>query len=568
MASDLGRLRRFLLAFAIGCDSIADVSTPAASPASSSLPADLAAAHAMILAERAKRIEAEAAASGTQAFIAHLKLQIEKLRRELYGQRSERTARLLDQMELQLEELEAKATEDEIAAEAAARQASRPAPASRRRPVKKPFPEHLPRERVVVPAPTLCPCCGSLKLSKLGEDVTETLEVVPRSWKVIQTVREKFTCRACEAITQPPAPFHVTPRGFVGPNLLATVIFEKFGQHQPLNRQSERYAREGVDLSVSTLADQVGAATAALAPLHALIRAHVLAAERLHADDTTVPILAKGKTDTGRIWTYVRDDRPFAGADPPAALYFASRDRRQEHPDEHLAGWRGILQADAYGGYNGLYDPARKPGPVTSALCWSHARRGFFELADIAATARRGPGTAPVSPIALEAVRRIDALFAIERDISGRGAQERQRIRQEQSRPLVADLHVWLQEQRGRLSRSSTVVKPIDYMLKRWDRFALFLDDGRACLSNNAAERSLRGFALGRKAWLFAGSDRGADRAAAMATLIATAKLNDVDPQAWLADALARIAGTPQRRLAELLPWNWRAGCAEQRQAA
>jgi transposase len=529
------------------------------------LPADLAAAHAMILAERQARIEAQAeasrakaAASSVEATIAHLKLQIEKLRRELYGHRSERTARLLDQMELELEELEAKATEDEIRAEAAARQASLPAPSPRRRPARKPFPEHVPRERVVIAAPPSCPCCGSMKLSKLGEDVTETLEVVPRSWKVIQTVRERFSCRACEAITQPPAPFHVTPRGFVGPNLLATILFEKFGQHQPLNRQSERYAREGIDLSVSTLADQVGAATAALAPLHALIKAHVLAADRLHADDTTVPILARGKTDTGRIWTYVRDDRPFGGPDPPAALYFASRDRRQEHPDAHLANWRGILQADAYGGYNGLYDPARKAGAVTSALCWGHARRGFFELADIAASARRGPGVAPISPIALEAVKRIDALFVIEREINGLSADERHRDRQERSRPIVEDLRSWLGEQRLTLSRSATVTKPIDYMLRRWDGFAAFLDDGRTCLSNNAAERALRGFALGRKAWLFAGSSRGAERAAAMATLIQTAKMNDVDPQAWLADVLARIAATPQGKLAELLPWNWR----------
>ncbi len=530
-------------------------------------------AAASIAFETASRANAEAhrlkaAASSTEAMIAHLKLQIEKLRRELYGQRSERTARLLDQMELQLEELEAKASEDEIAAEMAARQASLPAPSPRRRPSRKPFPEHLPRERVVLAAPTSCPCCGSFKLSKLGEDVTETLEVVPRSWKVIQTVREKFTCRQCEAIAQPPAPFHVTPRGFVGPNLLATILFEKFGQHQPLNRQSERYAREGVDLSVSTLADQVGAATAALAPLHALLKAHVLGAERLHADDTTVPILAKGKTDMGRIWTYVRDDRPFGGKDPPAALYFASRDRRQEHPDDHLKGWRGILQADAYGGYNGLYDPKRKPGPVTSALCWAHARRGFFELADIAASARRGPSAAPVSPIALEAVRRIDAIFAIERDINGRSAEERRRVRQEQAKPLVDDLEGWLTEQRGKLSRSSSVAKPIDYMLKRWGRFAGFLDDGRICLSNNAAERALRGFVLGRKAWLFAGSDRGADRAASMATLITTAKLNDIDPQAWLADALARIAAMPTSRLPELLPWNWSASQAEKRHAA
>ena len=562
----------------MGCDSLLAVRTPGSPPSLLPLPADLATAHAMLLAERTARIEAQAEAlkakaevSSTEAMVQHLKLMIEKLKRELYGPRSERTARLIDQMELQLEELEAQASEDEIAAEQAAASAAISA-TPRRRPARKPFPEHLPRERVVVAPPTSCACCGSLKLSKLGEDVTETLEVIPRSWKVIQTVREKFTCRECETITQPPAPFHVTPRGFIGPNLLAMVLFEKFGQHQPLNRQSERYGREGIELSVSTLADQMGAATVALAPLHALIRAHVLAAERLHADDTTVPILARGKTDTGRIWTYVRDDRPFGGSDPPAALYFASRDRRLEHPNDHLKDWRGIVQADAYGGYNGLYDPARKPGPVTSALCWAHARRGFFELADIAANARRkangGGNTTPVSPIALETVKRIDALFAIEREINSKSAAERLGIRQQQSLPLVEELHTWLTEQRGKLSRSSSVAKPIDYMLKRWDRFAAFLDDGRICLSNNAAERSLRGFALGRKAWLFAGSDRGADRAAAITTLITTAKLNDVDPQAWLADVLARIAAIPHNRLPELLPWNWQPHTAQSRQAA
>jgi hypothetical protein len=207
---------------------------------------------------------------------------------------------------------------------------------------------------------------------------------------VIQTVRERFSCRECETIAQPPAPFHVTPRGFAGPNLLAMILFEKFGQHQPLNRQSERYAREGVDLSLSTLADLVGACAAALGPLHTLIERHVLSAERLHGDDTTVPILAKGKTETGRVWTYVRDDRPFGGKDPPAALFYASRDRRGEHPERHLTNWSGVLQADAFSGYARLYPPDRKPGPIVEALCWSHARRKFFELADIAANARRG----------------------------------------------------------------------------------------------------------------------------------------------------------------------------------
>ena len=539
--------------------------------AAESLPSDLAAAQAMILTERAARLEAEAVAasakaeaagaqadlSSQEALIAHLKLEIEKLRRELYGSSSERKARLLEQLELQLEDLEAAATEDELAAEQAAAGTQTVRSFQRRRPLRKPFPDHLPRERVVIAAPQNCPCCGSGRLSKLGEDITETLEVVPRSWKVIQTVREKFSCRNCETITQPPAPFHVTPRGFAGPNLLAMILFEKFGQHQPLNRQSERYRREGIDLSVSTLADQVGACTTALQPLHTLIEAHVLAAERLHGDDTTVPILAKGKTVKGHIWTYVRDDRPFGSRAPPAALYYASRDRRHEHPVRHLRDFAGILQADAYNGYNELYEPSRSPGPITSALCWAHARRQFFELADIAANARRGKKAAAISPVALEAVRRIDVLFAIERGINGLSAEERQRVRRERSAPYLAALEAWLRDERARLSRSASVAEPIDYMLKRWGRFAQFIDDGRICLTNNAAERALRGFALGRKSWLFAGSDRGAERAAAMTTLIMTAKLNDVDPLAWLADVLARIADIPQIRLAELLPWNW-----------
>jgi transposase len=542
--------------------------------ASESLPTDLASAHAMIVAERAARLAAEsqltdaraeaanaqADLTSSEALIGHLKLAIEKLRRELYGTRSERKARLLDQMELKLEELEAAASEDELAARAAATETV--AAFERKRPSRRPFPDHLPRERVVVASPQTCPCCGSTRLSKLGEDVTETLEVIPRRWKVIQTVRERFSCRDCETITQPPAPFHVTPRGFAGPNLLATILFEKFGQHQPLNRQSERYGREGIDLSVSTLADQVGACATALRPLYGLIEAHVLSAERLHGDDTTVPILAKGKTVTGRIWTYVRDDRPFGSRAPPAALYYASRDRAGAHPERHLRGFCGILQADAYSGYNRLYDAGRPQGAITPAFCWAHARRQFFELADIAANPRRGKNAVVISPIALEAVRRIDALFEIERVINGRSAAERLEVRGEQSAPLVADLEVWLRDQRSRLSRSAAVAEPIDYMLRRWPSFARFLEDGRVCLSNNAAERALRGFALGRRSWLFAGSERGADRAAAIATLIMTAKLNQVDPQAWLADVLARIAEHPTQRLHELLPWNWNAAQA------
>ncbi|WP_245279856.1 IS66 family transposase [Rhizobium leguminosarum] len=541
------------------------------SDATDELPDDLASALALLAEERARRIVAEAEAlaakaqaasakalvSHSEALIARLKLEIEKVRRELYGSRSERKARLLEQMELQLEELEADAGEDELVAEVAAK-ASTVRAFERKRPSRKPFPEHLPREHVVIAAPASCPCCGSGKLSKLGEDITETLEVIPRQWKVIQTVREKFTCRECEKITQPPAPFHVTPGGFASPNLLAMILFEKFAQHQPLNRQSERYAREGIDLSLSTLADQVAACAAALKPIHSLIEAHVLAAERLHGDDTTVPILAKGKTDTGRIWTYVRDDRPFGGLSPPAALFYSSRDRRQEHPERHLKTFSGILQADAYGGYNPLFKFGRDPAPLRQALCWAHSRRKFFVLADIATNAKRGSKTAPISPMALEAVKRIDALFDIEREINGFAAEQRLEHRRRDSEPLVKELHDWLQSERTKLSRNAPVAEAIDYMLKRWDGFTSFLNDGRICLTNNAAERALRGFALGRMSWLFAGSDRGADRAASMATLIMSAKLNDIDPQAWLAEVLANIADTPLSRLEQLLPWNWK----------
>jgi transposase len=530
----------------------------------SSLPDDIDALKAALIAarteaaaEKACAVAAAAELAQGRALIAHLNLEIEKLRRTIYGPRSERTARLLDQLELQLEEAEANAAEDELAAEHT-KPSTTVRSFARKRPARKPFPDHLPRERVVIPAPQSCPCCGSAKLSKLGEDVTETLEVIPRQWKVIQTVRERFSCRQCEAITQPPAPFHVTPRGFAGPSLLAMILFEKFGQHQPLNRQSERYGREGVELSLSTLADQVGACTAALRPLHTLIERHVLSAERLHGDDTTIPILAKGQTETGRVWVYVRDDRPFGGKDPPAALFYASRDRTREHPERHLSGYAGILQADAFDGYNRLYLPDRKPRPIIEALCWSHARRKFFELADIAANARRGKSATPISPIALEAVKRIDALFDIEREINGLSGEIRMAERQKRSVVLVTALEDWMRAERAKLSRHAEVAKAIDYMLTRWPAFTGFLDDGRICLSNNSAERALRGLALGRKSWLFAGSERGAERAALMYTLIQTAKLNNVDPQAWLADVLARIADTSQTQLAELLPWKWR----------
>lgn len=525
--------------------------------AADSLPDDVATLKRLVLARDAERARARAEASSADALIAHLRLAIEKMRRELYGQRSERKAHLLDQMELKLEELEADAAEDELAAETAAASTGDTTvrPHTRRKHARKPFPAHLPRERVIVPGPAACACCGSTRLAKLGEDVTETLEVAPRQWKVVQIVREKFTCRACETISQAPAPFHVLPRGFAGPSLLAMILFEKYGQHQPLNRQSERYAREGVELSLSTLADQVGGCAVLLRPLYDLIRAHVFAGERVHGDDTPVPVLAKGKTATGRAWVYVRDDRPFGGRNPPAAVFYYSRDRTGEHPERHLQSYGGILQADAYAGFNRLYDGARKPSPLLEAACWSHSRRKFFVLADVTARARGKPSV--IAPLALEAVKRIDAIFAIEREINGRPAEERLAVRRARTAPLVSDLEAWMRNERGKLSRHSEVAKAMDYMLKRWAAFTRFLADGRICLTNNAAERELRGIALGRKAWLFAGSDRGGERAAVMYTLIHTARLNNVDPQAWLADVLARINDHAITDLAALLPWRW-----------
>ncbi|AAB92454.1 putative transposase number 3 for insertion sequence NGRIS-16a [Sinorhizobium fredii NGR234] len=520
----------------------------------------LQAKHAIAVAEAAN---AQAMLSDNEALIVALELKIEKLRRELRGQRSERTARLLDQLELQLEELVAAATEDEVAAQAASARTSSVRSFTRKRPVRKPWPDDIERERVVIEPPTTCTCCGGSRLSKLGEDVTETLEEIPRRFKVIETVREKFTCRDCEAISQTPAPFHATPRGFIGPNLLATILFDKFGMHSPLNRQSARFKCEGIDLSTSTLADQVGYATAALMPVFDLIEAHVFAAERLHGDDTTIPIQARDKCTTGRIWTYVCDDRPFGGTAPPAAIYYASSDRRGEHPQKHLAGYGGILQSDCYNGFEPIAVAATKAVPITFAFCHAHARRKFFELADIQKNARdRKRRGKPISPIALEAVKRYDELFEIERQINGLSAEERLAVRQEKSKPLFDDMHEWLTKERAMLSRSSEVIEPIDYMLKRWEGFALFLKDGRVCLTNNAAERALRSVALGRRNWTFAGSQRGADRAAVMLTVITTCRLNDIDPKAWLADVLARIADHPVTRLYELLPWEWKRASA------
>ena len=518
------------------------------------LPTDLVSAHAMILAQR-EMLEKEQAAlilARSELIVGkleleRLKLMLAKARREAFGQSSERGKLLIEQLELAIEDLEEAQSVEETKAEIAVPEA---AGARRARTLRGPrkLPDDLLVERVVEPRPCACGKCGSLRLHKLGEVVSKTLECEPRRWKIIEHVREKFSCRDCESITEPPAPSHPIPRGFAGPSLLAMILVAKFLLHQPLNRQAATYAREGVELDATTMANRVGACVVALEPMIQALRAHVLAAARIHADDTTVPVLAKLKTRIGRIWVYLRDDRPFGGKDPPAAFFEYSRSRHGEYPTKHLAGWAGVMQADAFAGYNDLYDARRQPGPIIEAACWAHGRRKFFELAKLGK-----------SPIAVEAVRRIDELFEIERTINGRSPDERKAVRQERSKPLIVALETWLREQRARLSPKHDLAKAINYSLNNWAAFTRFLDDGRICLSNNAAERALRGVAVGRRNWTFAGSDAGGQRAAAVYSLIETCKMNDVDPQAWLAYVLAKLPDHPAKRIDELLPWDWKA---------
>jgi transposase len=528
------------------------------------LPDDVASLKAMLIAANKSAVEAEERTKLLDAEIENLKLTIAKLQHHRFGPSSER-ARLIDQLELQLGELveltAQGATADEIAAQikmkAQGEQRCASPTVPRRRPARRPLPAGLPRERRVQPAPKACACCGGERLRKLGEEVSETLEREPARWKVIENVSEKFTCRDCESITQAPTPSHPIARGRAGPQLLAEVVFNKYGAHLPLNRQSEIYAGEGVDLDLSTLADWVGASAATLMPLHDAIEAHVHAAERIHVDDTTVPVLAKGKCRTGRVWTHVRDDRPFGGAVAPAAAFYYSPNREGEHPQQQLAHYTGIMQVDAYSGYNPLYVEGRRPGPIIEAACWAHGRRKPYELARLSKM-----------PLAIEMVRRIDELFAIEREINGLTPMQRLGVRQARSRPLVEDLERWMRDERRKLSAKHPLAKAMSYMLNRWQAFARFLDDGRICMSNNAAERAVRRVAVGRKNWTFCGSDNGGQRAAVMYTLIESARLNDIDPKAWLADVLTRIADHPARRIEELLPWRWKLARQQNAQAA
>jgi len=435
--------------------------------------------------------------------IEHLKLVIAKLRRMIFGTKSEKVSREIEQLELKLEELETQQAERVTASPQTSAQ-------PKAKPIRRPLPEHLPREvHTHLPTEDACPDCGG-ELRKLGEDVSEILERVPATYKVIRHVRVKMACTKCDVIVQAPAPSRPIERGLAGPNLLAHVLVSKYADHLPLYRQSEIFAREGIDLDRSTLADWVGAASYLLAPLVDQIRKHVLAADKIHADDTPVPVLAPGmgKTKTARLWTYVRDDRP-AGQDVSPAVWFAyTPDRKGEHPRQHLSHFTGILQADGYAGFHHLYEGGR----IVEAACWAHVRRKFYDIQ-----------VANGSAIATEAVQRIGALYDIEREIRGKPADLRCQIRQARAGPLIDELHRWLNTTLTKLSRKSDTAAAIRYALSRWRALTRYLDDGRIEIDNSAAERALRTVALGRKNFLFCGSDAGGDRAAAIYSLLGTA---------------------------------------------
>jgi transposase len=499
--------------------------------------------HEEIVFQREQLVRKDEQLASREAEIAHLKLLIAKLQRMQFGRRSEKLVRQIEQLELRLDELEASQAERAAAHSPAAPPAASTPENPAAKPARRALPAHLPRQtRTILPEETACPDCGG-ELKHLGEDVSELLELEPVRFKVIRQVRAKLACARCDRIVQAEAPSRPIARGMAGPGLLAHVLVAKYGDHLPLYRQEEMYAREGVELERATLADWVGSTSALLEPLGEALRRHVLAAEKLHADDTPVPVLAPGlgRTKTGRLWTYVRDDRPCGDPTPPAVCFAYTPDRKGEHAQAHLREFTGTLQADGYAGYDAVYAGGR----IQQAACWAHVRRKFYDL-----------HAAHRSPVAQEALERIAALYGIEQDIRGRPAEERRAVRQARARPLVEAFERWLEETLGKLSRKSDTALAVRYALGRWEALARYLDDGRLEIDNNAAERALRAVALGRKNYLFAGSDRGGERAAAIYSLIGTAKLNGLDPERYLREVLTRIADHPINRIAELLPWN------------
>jgi transposase len=523
--------------------------------ASADLPSDLDALRAFALACQAELKAAELSVQLRTLEIEKLKFQIARLRRMQFGRSSERITRQIEQLELQLEELETGEAEDITKAEAE----DRPAPVRERaKPKRKPLPDHLPRREIVHEPDgdraSTCPDCGA-GMARLGEDVTEVLDYVPGHFQVIRHVRPKYACKACDTITQAPGPALPTPRGRATPATLAHLLVSKYCDHLPLYRQSEIYAREGVELDRSILCDWVGQAAWLLQPIVDGIRRHVFAAEKIHGDDTTVPVLSPGlgRTKTGRLWVYVRDDRPFCGPAPPAAAYFFSPDRGGEHPAAHLANFSGFLQADGYAGFEALYerpltDPRRPANAgITEVACWAHCRRKFFDVWD-----------GKKSPVAKEAIDRIATFYAIE--AKARFAPPAERIaHRAETVPLLASFFDWAEKVATLLSAKSELAEAFRYTIKRRDALSRFLADARLEIDNNIAENAMRGIALGRKNYLFAGSDAGGDRAASVYTIVQTAKLNDVNPEAYLRETLAKIAnGHPINRVDALMPWHAR----------
>ena len=513
---------------------------------------EIASLRAQLAEREAELASARAELTGAHLLIEQYKAQLHKLRRMQFGRSSEALDAQIQQLELRLEDLEESEAARQAAAKSAARSTPRP---ERRQPVRRPLPEHLPREDIVHAAGDVCPGCGGTHFSKLGEDVTEVLEKIPARLKVIRHIRPKLSCRACETIIQAPAPDLPIEKGRPGPGLISNVVVAKYLDGLPLYRQSAILAREGIEIERATLADWVGHAAWWLTPLAAMIGAHVMAAPVIHTDDTPIAVLAPGlgKTRTGRLWTYLTDERPWRGERAPAAWYRFSPDRKGERPREHLASFHGVIQADAYSGYEALVRHVAPPGTnaprIMHAACWAHARRKLFDEFE-----------RTKSPIAEEALRRIGELYEIEAQITGHSAETRHKIRQEHARPILDGLRRWFQEQRRRLSSKTNLAKALQYALTRWEALCLYTTDGRIGIDNNPAERALRGIAITRKNFLFLGSEAGGERAAVIYTVLESAKLNGLDPEAYLADIIDHMAkGHPINRLSELLPWNWAA---------